>query len=329
MSTIPLYPLRFAPILRRLIWGGRRLGTVLHKPIGEAADYAESWEISDYRDAVSVLENGPLAGSTLRELIEWYGPRLLGSALPVLEHFPLLVKYIDAHQDLSVQVHPDDEKGKRLAGDSGKTETWVILQADPGSVIYAGLKHGVGRSELAEAIRAGRLEPLLHQVPARAGDCLLIESGTVHAIGAGVLLAEIQQTSDATFRVYDWGRVGPDGKPRTLHVDQALESIDFDRGPVEPIVPQIEPLLAGGSCEHLSRSAYFALDRLHLVQSSAVGRSDRFTILMGLAGAFEVRYQSQSTRVEFGQTVLLPTELSRCELVPDGEARILTCVVPE
>src|SRR5262249_19548356 len=161
-----------------------------------------------------VVENGPLAGSTIRELIQWYGPALLGSALASREEFPLLIKYIDAHQDLSVQVHPDDAQGKRLAGDSGKTETWVILEADPGSVIYAGLKGGVSRDEFAQAINKGEVEPLLHRVSARPGECILIEAGTVHAIGAGVLLAEIQQTSDATFRVYDWGRVGPNGKPR-------------------------------------------------------------------------------------------------------------------
>ena len=214
MSKVRLYPLRFTPILRRLIWGGRRLGTVLHKPIGNASDYAESWEISDYHDSVSVVENGPLAGSTIRELITWYGPDLLGSALGSLEQFPLLVKFIDAHQDLSVQVHPDDAKGRRLASDSGKTETWVILQAEPGSAIFAGLKRGVNRDEFAAAIRSGGVAPLLHRLEPKTGDCILIESGTVHAIGAGVLLAEIQQTSDATFRVYDWGRVGPDGKPR-------------------------------------------------------------------------------------------------------------------
>jgi len=329
MSKVRLYPLRFTPILRRLIWGGRRLGTVLHKPIGTASDFAESWEISDYHDSVSVVENGPLAGSTIRELITWYGPDLLGSALGSLEQFPLLVKYIDAHQDLSVQVHPDDAKGRRLAGDSGKTETWVILEADPGSAIYAGLKRGVNRDEFAAAIRSGGVEPLLHRLAPKAGDCILIDSGTVHAIGAGVLLAEIQQTSDATFRVYDWGRVGPDGKPRTLHVEQALESIDFDRGPVEPIAPATESIPAGGSREHLSRSAYFALERLNLEQREPVGRPDRFTILMALAGSFDVRHGADHTRVDFGQTLLLPAEAGRCEIVPVGQARVLSCVVPE
>ncbi len=305
------------------------MGTVLHKPIGEASDYAESWEISDYRDSVSVLENGPLAGSTIRELIQWYGPGLLGPALAGALHFPLLVKYIDAHQDLSVQVHPDDEKGRRLAGDSGKTETWVILQSEPGSLIYAGLEQGVGRSEFAAAIRSGRVEPLLHRIEPKAGDCILIESGTVHAIGAGVLLAEIQQTSDATFRVYDWGRVGPDGKPRALHIEQALESIDFERGPVKPIDARLEPMPGAGKHEHLSRSAYFALERLDISGPVPVGRSDRFTILMSLAGSFDVRHAAESLRVEFGQTVLLPAVVSSCEIVPRGPCQILTCIVPE
>ncbi len=232
-----LYPLRFEPILRRLIWGGRRLGTVLHKPIGDGNDYAESWELSDYRDAVSVVNEGELAGTTLRDLVHHRRRELLGPALLGHHQFPLLVKFIDAREVLSVQVHPDDEKGKRLAGDNGKTETWVVVGAEPGSLIYAGLKSGVTREQFGKAIEAGRVEPLLHRFPAQPGDCIMIEAGTVHAIGAGVLLAEIQQMSDATFRVYDWGRVGADGRPRELHIREALESIDFSRGPVNPMIP--------------------------------------------------------------------------------------------
>jgi len=327
MTAVPLYPLRFEPILRRLIWGGRRLGTVLHKPIGESADYAESWEISDYRDQVSVVQEGSLAGTTIRELIRTRGEELLGPALGLRDHFPLLVKYIDAHQDLSVQVHPDDATGRRLAGDNGKTETWVILQVDPGSAIYAGLNRGVGREELAAAIESGKVEPLLHKVEAKPGDCILIDAGTVHAIGAGVLLAEIQQTSDATFRIHDWGRLGPDGKPRTLHVHQALESIDFERGPVGPITPAVEQT-PWCTREELARSRYFALTRLTLTQNASVGQSDRFTILMGLDGSSDVCHQGESVRLDYGQTLLLPAALGACEIVPRGQARVLSCVVP-
>ena len=170
------------------------------------ADYAESWEVSDYHDSVSRVEDGPLAGVTIRELIHTRGTEMLGGALAPLDQFPLLVKFIDAHQVLSVQVHPDDATGRRLVNDNGKTEAWVILDAQPGSLIYAGLKRGVGRDEFRAAIEAGKVEPLLHRFEPRAGDSILIEAGTVHAIGAGVLLAEIQEMSDATFRIDDWGR---------------------------------------------------------------------------------------------------------------------------
>jgi mannose-6-phosphate isomerase len=328
MSTVPLYPLRFKPILRRLIWGGRRLGDVLYKPIGNEADYAESWELSDYHDQVSVVDEGNLAGTTLRELVRERGDELLGQALGHRDQFPLLVKFIDAHQNLSVQVHPDDEKGRRLANDNGKTETWVILDSEPGSLIYAGLKPGVGRQEFASAIESRKVEPLLHSFEPKPGDSILIEAGTVHAIGAGVLLAEIQEMSDATFRIYDWGRTGPDGKPRQLHLRQAMESIDFDRGPVDPILPHIEAFTGGGTRERLARSAYFALERLNLVQPAFLGDTERFTIVMGLKGTATVEHGGDIVRLEFGQTLLLAAALGPCKISPHGAATVLTCVVP-
>jgi mannose-6-phosphate isomerase len=328
METPSLYPLRFRPILRQLIWGGRRLGTVLHKPIGAASDYAESWELSDYRDQVSVVEEGPLAGTSLHELIRSRPLELLGPAVGPRDQFPLLVKFIDANQDLSVQVHPDDEKGRRLANDNGKTETWVVLDAEPGSVIYAGLKAGVGPDEFRRAIASGEVEPLLHRFEARPGDAILIEAGTVHAIGAGVLLAEIQQMSDATFRVFDWNRVGPDGRPRELHVEQAMESIDFERGPVNPMVPRAEPLDGAGSVERLARSPYFAVERLRLGGAATVGRPDRFTILMGVEGRSEVVHDGRPFALDFGQTLLLPASIGECRIVPEGNAVVLSCVVP-
>ena len=328
MTRIPLYPLHFEPILRRLIWGGRRLGTILHKNIGPESDYAESWELSDYHDQVSVVRDGPLARMTLRELVRDRSEEVFGAAGDVLEQFPLLVKFIDANQSLSVQVHPDDEKGHRLAGDNGKTEAWVILAADPGSLIYAGLRSGVGAERFREAIESGQVEPLLHRFEARPGDSILIEAGTVHAIGSGVLLAEIQQMSDATFRVFDWNRVGPDGKPRELHIRQAMESIDFRRGPVNPIKPIVEEISGVGTRERLARTRYFAIERLKIRRPATVGSHDRFTILMGLDGDMELSHGTRSGRLEFGQTVLLPASLGTCELTPKGDAVVLTCVVP-
>ena len=328
MSPTSFYPLRFKPILRRLIWGGRRLGTVLHKSIGDESDYAESWELSDYHDQVSVVQEGGLAGATLRDLVRSRGDELLGNALGPRDQFPLLVKFIDAHQSLSVQVHPDDVTGRRLANDNGKTETWVILDTLPGSLIYAGLKQGVSRDEFASAIHSDKVEHLLHSFEPRPGDCILIEAGTVHAIGAGVLLAEIQEMSDATFRIYDWGRKGPDGKPRPLHFKEAMESIDFDRGPVGPLSPVAKPIAAGGTTERLARSPYFAMERLSLVEPALVGDPDRFTIVMGLKGNSTIEHGGNRVPLDFGQTLLLPAALKQCEIAPRDAATVLTCVVP-
>ncbi len=264
----------------------------------------------------------------MRELVQSRSIALLGAAIGPRDQFPLLVKFIDANQDLSVQVHPDDEKGRRLAGDNGKTETWVILGAEPGSLIYAGLKSGVGPEDLDAAIQSGDVEPLLHRFEARPGDSILIEAGTVHAIGAGVLLAEIQQMSDATFRVYDWKREGADGKPRQLHIREAMESIDFQRGPVNPITPREEAIDGVGTRDHLAQSPFFALERLRIHRRTSVGSHERFTIVMGLNGTSDLVREGQTVRLAFGQTLLLPATVGPCDVVPSGEAVVLTCVIP-
>jgi mannose-6-phosphate isomerase len=268
--------------------------------------------------------------------VQTRGQELLGRAVcpdgSACEQFPLLVKFLDANDALSVQVHPDDERGQRLAGDSGKTEAWVIIHAEPGSLIYAGLEPGVTRGAFAAAMRLGDIEPLLHQFPARAGDCIMVPAGTVHAIGAGVLLVEVQQMSDATFRVYDWGRVGADGRPRALHPDEALESIDFSLGAVNPVRPTVATT-AGGARERLCASPYFALERLRLTSAGRIGRPDRFTIIVGLGGEAELRAGRNGnealTRIPFGETILLPAAVGECDVEPlGGEAVLLTCVVP-
>jgi mannose-6-phosphate isomerase len=333
MRTEPLHLLRFEPILKELIWGGRRLATLLNKPLGPGSRYAESWEVADHRDDVSRAAEGPHAGTSLRDLVRGRPDELLGPALGPRPQFPLLVKFLDAHQVLSVQVHPDDERGRRLANDNGKTETWVVVHSEPGSLIYAGLKPGVSRGDFAAALADGAVEPLLHRFEARPGDCILIPAGTLHAIGAGVVLAEIQQMSDATFRVHDWGRVGADGKPRTLHLAEALESTDFTAGPVHPIPTRPEPIAERcGTRERLAACPYFALERLRLTGPVRVGQRDRFTLLIGLGSSAEVRHDGAAVRLDFGQTLLLPAVLGPCEIAPrgesGGEAVVLTCVVP-
>lgn len=322
-----LDPLTFDPILRQLIWGGRRLGTVLHKPIGAATDYAESWEIADYRDQVVVVASGPLKGTSLRSLVQERGGELLGERMKTLGQFPLLVKFIDARQVLSVQVHPNDEQGRRLSGDSGKTEAWVVMDVEPGGLIYAGLRGGVSRADFEAAVKAGSIPDLLHGFEPRPGDCVLIEAGTVHAIGAGVLLAEIQQTSDATYRVDDWGRTGPDGRPRALHLREALEVIDFDRGPVNSIVPMVETH-AWGRRERLAHSAFFEFERWSLRGKATMGRDREFTILLGLEGRSSVIHEGQSHPLDHGSSMLIPASVGRFEIEPRGPATVLSCVVP-
>ncbi len=213
---IPLYPLRFRLLVRRYLWGNRRLETCLGKSLGPGNDYAESWEVADHGADQSIVDAGPLAGTALGDLVRLRAAELFGRCHPQA-NFPLLVKFLDAAQSLSVQVHPNDEQAARLdPPDLGKTEAWYILAADPGSRIYAGLRPGVEREQLAEAIAQGTCEKMLHCFEPKAGDCLFIPAGTVHALGAGLLVAEVQQSSDTTFRLYDWNRVGPDGKPRAL-----------------------------------------------------------------------------------------------------------------
>ena len=284
---IPLYPLRFRLLLRRYLWGNRRLETCLGKPIGPGDDYAESWEVCDHGADQSIVDQGPLAGTTLGELVRQRGAELLGRHRGTRysgsrSRFPLLVKFLDAAQALSVQVHPNDEQAARLnPPDLGKTEAWYILSAEPGSTIYAGLQPGVDRAQLADAIRQGTCETLLHHFQPRAGDCLFIPAGTVHALGAGLLVAEVQQSSDTTFRLYDWNRVGPDGKPRPLHTEQALAVIDFQRGPVDAVRPQrtdrpwVSRLV---SCDK------FIMDRWDFDQPRTIGGDDRVPRGLRFAG---------------------------------------------
>ena len=324
MTHPPLYPLRFQPILKRLIWGGRRLGTLLGKPLGDGDDYAESWEISDHRDDVGLVADGPLAGTSLRTLVRERSAELLGPSLAGLRQFPLLVKFLDANQNLSVQVHPDDAKGRVLADDNGKTEAWVVVHADPGSLIYAGLNRGVTRRDLAAAMAEGRVEPLLHRFAPKAGDCVMIPAGTVHAIGSGIVLAEVQQMSDATFRIDDWGRLGADGRPRVLHAREALASTDFEAGPVLPLRP-VATQIPGGSREVLARCPYFAIDRLRLSEPAEVGGNDGGTILIALDGRATVKAGPSETILSPGLTYLLPASIGPCSIRPSPLATVLTC----
>lgn len=350
MAQIP--PLRFAPLFKRYLWGGRRLGTLLGKPIGEGEDYAESWEVADHGADQTVVEGGPLAGMTLAEVVEKHGKELLGrhyvSSNPLqrvqernepaeaghyerISRFPLLFKYLDCNKVLSLQVHPNDAAAaKQTPPDLGKTEAWVILAAEPGSVVYAGLKRGFDRAALAREVHRGTTELCLHKFEPKVGDCIFIPAGTVHALGAGLVVAEIQQASDTTFRLFDWNRIGPNGQPRQLHVEESLAAIDYSAGPVQPQVPQptdrpfVERLVA---CEK------FILDRWRLTGSEpteqrTLGGDDRFHILTVLAGSATIMASPASETLNLGQTLLLPAGAGRCHVAAEPGTVLLDMYLP-
>jgi mannose-6-phosphate isomerase len=267
-----------------------------------------------------------LAGTSLGELIAERGSELLGRHHPQVR-FPLLLKFLDAARTLSVQVHPDDARAARLdPPDLGKTEAWVVLAAEPGSTIYAGLKPGVGREVLAEAIRGGRCQGLLHQFHPKRGDCVFLPAGTVHALGEGLLVAEIQQASDTTYRLFDWNRPGADGRPRPLHVEQALDVIDYDRGPVGPIAPQ-QTGRPGASC--LVESAKFVLDRWELDAPELAAGDDRCHIISVLRGSLRVEGEASGRAVPLGGTVLVPASAGQVELSPQGHTVLIDAYLPQ
>jgi mannose-6-phosphate isomerase len=225
------YPLKFKPIYKELIWGGNKFRTVLGKDCPADKKIGESWELADLPNDKSVVINGQLAGQTLSELLQKYPLQITGKK-NYQPPFGLLIKFIDAADDLSVQVHPDAQTVKKLKTGSPKTECWYIINAEPNSFIYKGLKPGTTRKQFEQSIKNGTCAELLNKVAVKIGQCHLLPAGTVHAIGAGILITEIQTTSDTTFRVFDYNRL-QNGKPRQLHIAQALESIHFDQNPDE------------------------------------------------------------------------------------------------
>lgn len=320
-------PLCFRPLVKRALWGGRRLGDVLGKPIGPETDYAESWEVVDHGADQSVVAAGPLAGRTLAKLLAANGPELLGRHHPQ-SRFPLLFKFLDCRDKLSVQVHPNDAQAARLSPpDLGKTEAWVVLAAEPGSLIYAGLKRGFDRAAFEREVRRGTCDLCLHRFEPKVGDCLFLPAGVVHAPGAGVLMAEIQQSSDVTFRLFDWNRVGADGRPRTLHIEQALDAINYAYGPANPQTPQPTDDLR---VARLVACDKFVLERIALGDEPyAISPDDRCRIVAVVDGA--VRWEgfaAPSFTTVKGETTLVPAACRDVRIVAEPTATVLSAYLP-
>ncbi|QDT39325.1 type I phosphomannose isomerase catalytic subunit [Stratiformator vulcanicus] len=321
-------PLTFRPIIKRIRWGGTRLASVLGKEIGDATDAAESWEIADHGDDQTIVDRGSLEGQPLGELVRSHKDELFGLQNSS-DQFPLLIKFLDANDRLSVQVHPYDELARKFdPQENGKTEAWVILSADPGSKLFIGLKQGVGPEELRAALDATTVEDCLHTVEVKRGDCVFVPAGTVHAIGEGIVLAEIQQMSDLTFRLYDWGRVGADGKPRQLHIEESFQCIDFDRGPVNPVAPTV---IEEGPhrIEELVRSDYFVIRRHTIAAGSTLDAVAHFRVLLTIEGAGQLTVNESEVPLELGRTVLLPATADSVSIKATEPLTLLEAYVPQ
>jgi mannose-6-phosphate isomerase len=301
-----------------MLWGGSRLPALFDTP-ADADRIGEAWVLSDVPGNESVVTNGPLAGRTLRQVIADDPAGVFGDSPPPDGRFPLLLKFIDARTELSVQVHPNDVQARVLEGEGhrGKTEAWVVLEADSGSRLYAGFRPGVTPEVFAESLLTGTAADLLHRFPPEPGDCLFLEAGTVHAIGANVLLFEVQQTSDITYRLYDWDRKDPNtGKPRELHMEKGLACADFDRGACDPVLPESD-----GFRERLVDCPHFTLHRTTTERPGAVGEPGRCSAVVCVKGRGRIGNEA----VKAGSVLLLPASAGTARAAPDGEWTLLEC----
>lgn len=320
-----LYPLKFKPQLKERIWGGDKLISVYKKPVTDSEKtYGESWEISGVDENISIVSNGFLEGNNLQELIEIYMGDLVGDKVfnEFGLEFPLLIKLIDAKEALSIQVHPNDELAKERHQSFGKTEMWYVINSETNAEIITGFTRPLTKNEYIDFFHSGRIKELLNVEKANKGDVFFIPSGRVHAIGAGVLLAEIQQTSDITYRIYDWDRVDANGNARELHTQLATEAIDFTHYPEYKTASPQE----NNKTHQLATCKYFTTNKLSFNKTFARDYNfiDSFVVYICTEGAFKIVYGNGETlQVNTGETVLLPADMKNVMLKPEPFSTIL------
>jgi mannose-6-phosphate isomerase len=330
MNPISLYPLRFEPIYQYRLWGGRRLADVLTAPLPSDGPIGEAWVLSDRDDHQSHVANGPLKGQTIGQLLTQSPQQLLGKLAGRFRRFPLLLKFLDARDMLSVQVHPSDRQRNYLpTGETGKTEAWVVLEAGSESRIYAGLKPATTAANLRRAITNGAVADHLACFTPKPGDGVFLPAGTVHALGGDVVVFEVQQNSDVTFRLYDWDHVdSKTGQPRALQVDPALACIDFAQGAVGPVVPvleEVQPVLR----ERLFLCEHFGLSRLRGDLPFTVGATGTPRVLVCIAGDGQLEHDGTHYAVGKGDVLLLPAVVGACVFRPRSAVNLLDIAMPE
>lgn len=308
-----MYPIKLKPAFKDYLWGGTRL----RDDFGKDCDFdkiAESWELSCHKDGNSVVADGEFAGLTLAQYIEKEGKSVLGTNCEKFENFPILIKLIDAKDNLSVQVHPNNEYAQRVEGEYGKTEMWYVVDCDEGASLLYGFKYNITKEEFRERIENNTLLEVTNSVPVKKGDVFFIEAGTLHAIGKGILIAEIQQNSNTTYRIYDYGRVGADGKPRQLHIDKAVDVTNLC--PAKPY-PQSEPVDMGGwTKKRLAKCEYFTVDVINVDTSAALeaDKSSFVNILVLDGGCVLSSEGNDAVELKKGDSVFIPAGLGKFEL---------------
>lgn len=325
-----LYPLKFKPILKEKIWGGQNLKSTLNKKLPPNKHVGESWEISGIENNISVVENGFLEGNDLNELIEIYMGDLVGDK--IFEQFglefPLLIKFIDANDVLSIQVHPDDELAIQRHNSNGKTEMWYIISAQKDAELISGFNHEMDKDHYLHHLKNNEISEILNHEKVKSGDVFYIPAGRVHAIGAGIVLAEIQQTSDVTYRIYDWNRKDNNGNLRDLHTEEALDAIDFNA--YDNYKTEYKSIKNISS--KILTNKYFETSILEFDQDIEKNYNllDSFVIFICLEGKFEIRYyESEIITVEKGETILIPAVIEHLTLKPVVKSKLLEVYIPE
>ena len=328
MIETKLYPLRFEPVYQYRLWGGRRLADWLTMPLPADGPIGEAWLLSDRDDHPSRVAEGPFQGCTIAHLIERWPQLMMGITPCSSRRFPLLLKLLDVQKMLSVQVHPADANGCLIPeGETGKTEAWVVLEAEPESRIYAGLKPGSTVASL-RTLSKQTVDRALASFHPKPGQALLIEAGTVHSLGDGVVVFEIQENSDVTYRLYDWDHIDPkSGRPRALQVEQALACLDLDQGPVHPIAPFVE-FTRPYKRERLFDNSHFQVWRLQSEVPFDVGVVNEPRVLVCLAGVGNVEYEGADFAMETGAVVLLPAAVGICRFRPECPVTLLDIAIP-
>lgn len=322
-----LYPLFFEPDYKERVWGGTLLKDKLNKNI-PFENTGESWEVACHDNGDSTIRNGSLQGKTLKEVLVGNSKELLGYEMKDNDKFPLLIKFIDAKDKLSVQVHPEDEYAKiNENGELGKSEAWYILDAQPGAKLIAGLKDNVSKDDFVKALEEGHLEQVLNEVEVQAGDVINIPAGFVHAIEDGILLAEIQQNSDTTYRVYDWNRVGLDGKMRELHVDKSLDVIDFEGKHSKDIVTGLGVKDGDNDIIYYVANEYFSIEKIDLNGNMKQDTQGKFIIYMCTSGSGEVNHDNNRYSFKLGDSFMIPATLG--EFVLEGDASLIKTYIPD